>query len=426
MEAGESLSKKAMQEQWMEQVVSEENLARALKAVIRNQGAAGIDKMTTTQLEDHYAAHREAIRAKLLAGRWTPSPVRRVEIPKASGGVRRLGVPTVMDRVIQQALMQVLSPIFEPRFSESSYGFRAGRSAHQAVRAAQGYVREGKDWVVDIDIEGFFDQINQDLLMARIAEVIRDKRVLHLIGKYLRAGALVEGKWEPSEAGTPQGGPLSPLLGNIYLDRLDQELERRGLSFCRYADDCNIYVGSAAAAERVNESISKWIEKRLKLRVNRVKSGWGRPWERQFLGFSFDREGRVTLAERTLEKYKWKVRELFNGRQPWTSVELRDRWRRWLEGWWGYFRLAENRRRLEWLEGWTRRHMRKCFWLRWHDVAGRRNHLRRLGLGERLLQLVSTSRGAWPMASNAVMHKGLSNRTLQRYGFVVPSQLASW
>ena len=240
-----------MHDDLMEQVAAEENLRRALGAVKRNRGAAGIDGMTTDQLESHFRRHGEKIRAKLLAGRWTPSPVRRVEIPKPHGGQRLLGIPTVMDRLLQQALLQVLTPIFEPMFSESSYGFRPGRSAHDAVRAAQGYVREGQDWVVDIDIAKFFDHVNHDILMRRIAQVIRDKRILRLIGRYLRAGVLLNGVLVKSEEGTPQGGPLSPLLANIYLDALDRELENRGLSFCRYADDCNVYVSSEAAAKRV-------------------------------------------------------------------------------------------------------------------------------------------------------------------------------
>ena len=281
-----------MHDDLMEQVAAEENLRRALAAVKRNRGAAGIDAMTTDQLESHFARHGEKIRAKLLAGRWTPSPVRRVEIPKPHGGKRLLGIPTVMGRLLQQALLQVLQPIFEPLFSESSYGFRPGRSAHDAVRAAQGYVREGQDWVVDIDIAKFFDHVHHDILMRRIAQVIRDKRILRLIGRYLRAGVLLNGVLVRSEEGTPQGGPLSPLLANIYLDALDRELENRGLRFCRYADDCNIYVGSEAAAGRVLEGIENWIEKHLRLQVNKAKSGAGRPWERKFLGlFRINRRG---------------------------------------------------------------------------------------------------------------------------------------
>src|ERR1700691_3256840 len=259
----------------------DENCALALAAVMRNKGAAGSDRMTTKELEKHLQAHWEKIRAKLLAGTWVPSPVRRVEIPKPSGGTRMLGIPTVMDRLIQQMLLQVLTPIFEPRFSEHSYGFRPGRNAQNAVRAAQQYAQEGKDWVVDLDITKFFDQVNHDILMGRIAPVIRDKRVLHLIGKYLRRGAMVDGLVEASVEGTPQGGPLSPLLANIYLDALDKELERRGHCFCRYADDCNVYVGSQSAAERTLASVTDWIEKHLRLKVNAAKNGTGRAEERK-------------------------------------------------------------------------------------------------------------------------------------------------
>jgi RNA-directed DNA polymerase len=412
-----------MYENLMEQAMAEENLSRALAAVKRNRGAAGIDGMSVPELEAHFQRHGEAIRAKLEAGRWTPSPVRRVEIPKPNGGVRRLGIPTVVDRVIQQALLQVLTPIFDPKFSESSYGFRPGRSAHAAVRAARGYVREGKAWVVDLDIEKFLDQVNHDLLMDRIARVIRDKRVLRLLGRYLRAGALVGGEVEPSGEGTPQGGPLSPLLANIYLDELDRELEKRGLSFCRYADDCNIYVGSQAAAERVFESISAWLGKRLRLKVNRDKSGAGKPEERKFLGFRLNRKTQIETAPESVRRFKAKVRELWRDCQSLSSNQLRDNWARFVRGWWGYYRLAEERRNITWLEGWIRRHIRKCFWLRWRGAKGRRKALRRLGVSERLLKLVPARRGAWRMSRNGLLQTGLSNAVLRRYGFVMPSEL---
>ncbi len=269
----------------MEEAVEPENQRRALEAVERNQGAPGIDRMKTSELRGHLQAHWEKIRAKLLAGTYVPSPVRRVEIPKPSGGTRTLGIPTVLDRFIQQLLLQVMTPIVEPRFSEHSYGFRPGRSAHDAVAAAKRYAEQGKDWVVDLDIAKFFDHVNHDILMGRIAQVIRDKRVLHLIGRYLRRGAMVEGVVVASVEGTPQGGPLSPLLANIYLDALDKELEKRGHVFSRYADDCNIYVGSQAAAERTMVTIQGWIEEHLRLKVNTAKSGTGRVWERKFLGF---------------------------------------------------------------------------------------------------------------------------------------------
>ena len=414
-----------MYESLMEGVVSEGNLARALEAVKRNRGAAGIDHMKTTELESHLQTHWEWIRAKLLAGTYVPSPVRRVEIPKPNGGKRMLGIPTVQDRLIQQMLLQVLTTIFDPGFSEHSYGFRPGRSAQDAVRAAQKYAQAGKDWVVDLDITRFFDHVNHDILMGRIAQVIRDKRVLHLIGKYLRRGAMVDGLVQASVEGTPQGGPLSPLLANIYLDALDKELERRGHAFCRYADDCNIYVGSQSAAERTLASIQGWIEKHLRLKVNAAKSGTGRVWERKFLGFRLDRKGRIGLAPESIERFKAKVREMWRGNQSRTSNQLRDDWRRYVRGWWGYFRLAEVRGPIFRLEGRIRRHIRKCFWIRWHCAAGRENALRRLGVHPRLLRTVHTSRGAWFMASTSTVHAGLTVDLLRRYGFLMPSDLAA-
>lgn len=414
-----------MYESLMEEAVQEENMAQALAAVKRNQGAPGIDHMTTAEIESHLQAHWPKIRAKLLAGAWVPSPVRRVEIPKPGGGMRMLGIPTVMDRVIQQMLLQVLTPIFDPTFSEHSYGFRPGRSAQDAMRAAQQYAQEGRDWVVDIDITKFFDHVNHDMLMGRIAQVIRDKRVLHVTGKSLRRGALVDGVVRASEEGTPQGGPLSPLLANIYLDALDRELERRGHRFCRYADDCNIYVSSQAAAERTLASIQAWIEKHLRLKVNPAKSGTGRVWERKFLGFRLDREGRIGVAPESIARFKAKVREMWRGNQSRSSTELRDAWSRYVRGWWGYFQLAAVRKPIFRLEGWIRRHIRKCFWLRWHNAAGREHALRRLGVHPRLLKTVRTSRGAWFMANTSTVNAGLRTQTLRRYGFLMPSDLAA-
>ena len=409
----------------MEEIVRDENLAEALKAVKRNQGAPGIDHMRTTELESHLQAHWEKIRAKLLAGAWVPTPVRRVEIPKPNGGTRTLGIPTVMDRLIQQMLLQELTPIFDPMFSEHSYGFRPGRSAQDAVRAAQQYAQGGKDWVVDIDITKFFDHVHHDILMGRVAEVIRDKRVLHLMGKYLRRGAMVEGIRTASVEGTPQGGPLSPLLANIYLDALDKELDRRGHCYCRYADDCNIYVGSQQAAERTFHSIQTWIEKHLRLKVNAVKSGTGRNWERKFLGFQLDREKRIGVAPESVARFKARVRELWDARQSRTSNQLRDAWQCFVRGWWGYFQLAEVRKPIFGLEGWIRRHIRKCFWLRWHNATGREHALRRLGVHPRLLQTVHTGRGAWFMAHTSTVNAGLKTAVLRRYGFLMPSDLAS-
>ncbi len=415
-----------MHEELMEQVVTQENATAAWLAVKRNGGAPGIDGMTTQQLRDHVRKHWESIRSKLLAGTYVPSPVRRVEIPKPNGGgVRLLGIPTVLDRWIQQMLLQVLQAIFDPLFHAHSYGFRPGRSAHDAVRAAQTYVQEGKDWVIDMDVTKFFDRVNHDILMASIAKTIRDKRVLRLIGRYLRAGVMTEGVVQASEEGTPQGGPLSPLLANIYLDALDQELERRGLAFSRYADDCNIYVSSQRAAQRVLSSITEWMTKHLRLEVNANKSGTGRPWERKFLGFRINPQGKIEIAPTSVERFKTKVRELWRSCQSRTSEELRDNWRAYLRGWWGYFRLAEERHSIFRLEGWIRRHIRSCFWQRWHDWRGRKRHLRRLGLSGSLLKVAHSSKGAWPIARSPSLQTALSNAVLLRHGFIMPSGLAA-
>jgi RNA-directed DNA polymerase len=414
-----------MYENLMEAAVTDENCQSALKAVKRNKGAAGIDRMTTAELEGHLEANWWILKDKLLKGTYVPSPVRRVEIPKPSGGTRMLGIPTVQDRFIQQLLLQVLTPIFEPLFSEHSYGFRPGRSAHDAVNAAQRYAQKGKGWVIDIDITKFFDHVNHDILMGRIGTTVRDKRVLGLIGKYLRRGAMADGLVKAGVEGTPQGGPLSPLLANIYLDALDKELERRGHAFCRYADDCNVYVSSQSAAERTLLSLQSWIGKHLRLEVNAAKSGTGRVEERKFLGFRLDREGRIGVAPESIGRFKTKVREMWRANRSRTSNQLRDEWKSYVQGWWGYFRLAEARRPVFRLEGWIRRHIRKCFWLRWHSAVGRERALRRLGLRGRMLKVAFSSKGAWPLAANGSLQTALSNATLKRFCFLMPSDLAS-
>lgn len=412
-----------MYEQLMEEVVEPENAEAAKRAVKRNKGSAGIDGMTTDELEPHLNQHWDVVRDKLLKGTWTPSPVRRVEIPKPGGGTRMLGIPTVMDRFVQQMLLQVLTPIFERGFSPNSYGFRPGRSAHEAIEAAQRHVRDGYEWVVDIDIAKFFDHVHHDILMGRIGQTVRDKRVLKLIGRYLRRGAMIDGVVVANEEGTPQGGPLSPLLANIYLDALDKELEARGHRFSRYADDCNIYVGSEAAAKRVMETVRQWIGKRLKLTVNESKSGVGKASERKFLGFRLNRKHQITIADASLQRLKQRVRQLWRYGQARTSNQLRDQWNRFVRGWWNYYGIAEDIGRVTRLEGWIRRHIRKTFWLRWHGQRGRRWRLYQLGVRGSSLKIASSSRGAWRLARSRQLQTALSCATLRRYGFLLPSDL---
>jgi RNA-directed DNA polymerase len=414
-----------MHENLMETVVRPEAARNACAAVKRNGGAPGIDGMTTKELEGHLKRHWEVIRDKLLKGTYVPSPVRRVEIPKPNGGTRVLGIPTVQDRFVQLLLVQALTPLFDPDFSDSSYGFRPGRGAHEAMRAAQRHARAGRTWVVDIDISQFFDHVNHDILMGRIGKTIRDKRILRLIGGYLRRGAMIAGVVVRSEEGTPQGGPLSPLLANIYLDALDKELESREHTFCRYADDCNIYVSSAAAAERVRAGVTEWLQTRLRLTVNEAKSGCGRVWERKFLGFQLTERLEITIAEKSRERFKEKVRELWRSCQSQSSVQLCDRWRAYVRGWWEYFRLAEYRQPIFDLEPWIRRHIRACFWLRWHSAKGRLRALKRLRLNPRQCQVASSSKGAWPIAASPSLQTALSNAVLRHYGFSMPSDLAA-
>ena len=408
----------------MERAVSLENWEEALRAVESNNGAPGPDGMKARELRKHLAEKGGTIRKRLLEGRYVPGAARRKELPKPGGGTRALSIPNVQERFVQQLLLGVLEALFEPEFSESSYGFRRGRSAQQAVKAAQSHAKEGLSWVVDMDITKFFDRVNHDVLMERIGRTVRDKRVLKLIGGYLRAGVILpEGLHVQSEEGTPQGGPLSPLLANIYLDALDKELEKRGLRFARYADDCNIYVRSKAAAERVMESLQGWLTRKLRLEVNMTKSGVGRPWERKFLGFTLTMMLLITVASSSMKRFENKVRELWNARQALTSKQLRDQWRSYVQGWWGYFQLAEDKRPVFWKEQWIRRHIRKCFWQRWHSPSGRLNALLKLGVPYGRAGFARINRKAWSAATLPVMQEGLSNRQLRRYGFMMPSDL---
>jgi len=409
----------------LEAVLSRENLEAAWAAVKANDGAGGVDRKTVEVTQTHLKSHWTEIRDKLLNGDYQPAAVRAVEIPKANGGMRLLGIPTVQDRLIQQALHQTMSAAFDAQMSEHSYGFRPNRSAHDAVTAARGYVAQGKRWVVDIDLKSFFDQVNHDRLMNLLSHKIDDKRVLKLIGRYLRAPMrYADGRQERRLRGTPQGGPLSPLLANLYLDPLDRELERRGLAFVRYADDIALFVSSERSAKRVLESIKEWLKKQLDLEVNEDKSGTGPSDESQLLGFRIHAKGDVSPSPKALTKLKARVRQLWDARQSLTSKAMRTQWQRYITGWWNYFGYANWRREVKALSGWIRRHMRKCFWLRWHNRPGRRNALRRLGVTGRGLEVAGCRRGAWLMARHVVVQQALKTATLNRYGFTLPWELA--
>lgn len=387
----------------LEQMLHRDNLVQAFKRVKQNKGAPGVDGVTVEQLQEHLWQHWDIVKNQLLTGTYQPKPVKRVEIPKPGGGVRLLGIPTVMDRFIQQALLQVMTPIFDPGFSENSFGFRPGRRAHDAVIKAQSYIREGYRWVVDMDLARFFDRVNHDILMARVARKVKDKRVLKLIRAYLNAGVMEHGVTKGTVEGTPQGGPLSPLLANILLDDLDKELTKRGHCFVRYADDNNVFVRSRRAGERVMKSITRFVEGKLKLKVNRDKSAVDRPWNRKFLGFSFlpDKQATVRLAPKTLERFKGRVRELTSRSKPTPMDKRIEQLNRFLMGWIGYFKLASAKRHCEVLDGWIRRRLRMCLWKQWKRVKTRWRKLRSLNVPEWVARMMANSRrGPWAMSRN--------------------------
>jgi group II intron reverse transcriptase/maturase len=402
-----------------EQVFSRSNLFAALERVEKNAGAPGSDGLRVDELRSYLKDHWLETRASLDAQTYRPVPVRRVEIPKPDGGVRLLGIPTVLDRLIQQALAQVLSPMFEPQFSAHSYGFRPGRSAHQAVAAARAYIQDGYDWVVDIDLEKFFDRVNHDRLMARVARVVRDKRVLRLIRRYLESGVLVNGVVRETEEGTPQGGPLSPLLANILLDDLDKELERRGHRFVRYADDCNIYVQSGRAGERVLASIRQFLEQKLKLKVNEKKSAVARAGKRKFLGFNFFKRDQVVwvrLAPQAVARFKEKIRHLTRRTRHGTLDEILHGINRQVLGWVGYFRLADTPSVFGELDEWLRRRLRQLIWKRWKRGKTRWRELVKLGVPPGMAALGAVGTSPWRMAASPVVNMALNNAYLRRQG----------
>jgi len=409
---------KANAELW-ERVWEGSNLLTALKRVESNGGAAGIDGMPVGELRPYLKAHWLEIRAALDQQTYQPSPVRRVEIPKPDGGMRWLGIPTVLDRFLQQAIAQALTPLFEPRFSHYSYGFRPGRSAHDAIQQAQEYVQAGYGWAVDIDLEKFFDRVNHDMLMARVARVVKDKRVLKLIRAYLNSGVMVSGVVLDTEEGTPQGGPLSPLLSNIMLDDLDKELEQRGHKFVRYADDCNIYVKTPRAGERVMESVKAFLEKKLKLKVNPKKSKVDRATRVKFLGFSFYKhkgEILIRMANRSKERFAEKIRRLTKRTRSGKLEDVIAELNRYTMGWVGYFWRANTASVFEGLDSWIRRRLRQMVWKRWKRGTTRYRELVRLGVPRARAGLGAVGKSPWHMSKSPVINEALSNGYFRSLG----------
>ena len=406
-------------EQLMEEILARENLKEALKRVKENQGAAGVDGMTVAELTGYLKEHWGRLREELLNGTYQPQPVRRVEIAKPGGGMRKLGIPTVVDRLIQQAVLQVLQREWDQTFSEHSYGFRPGRTAHQAVTQAQEYIKAGYDVVVDIDLEKFFDRVNHDILMGRVARRVSDKRVLKLIRGYLTAGEMEDGVVSATEEGTPQGGPLSPLLSNLLLDELDKELERRGHRFVRYADDGNVYVRSERSGHRVMDGIKRFLTKRLKLKVNEQKSAVGKPSQRKFLGFSFTRgeEPRRKISPESVQRFKKRIREQTRrgGRSlPRVMGDLR----RYIVGWVGYYGYCQTRSQLQELESWIRRRLRCYVWKQWKKPRRRFLELTKRGVEARHAGRVTIwkSYGPWRASRSQALSQALPNALFRTLG----------
>jgi len=405
----------------MEKVVERSNLKKALERVERNKGAAGVDNMQVQELRPYLKVHWQDIKQALLEGTYEPAPVRRVEIPKPDGGVRQLGIPTVLDRFIQQAIQQVLTPIFDPMFSEFSYGFRPGKSARQAVRQAQKYIQAGKKVVVDIDLEKFFDRVNHDVLMSKLAKHTNDKRLHRIIRKYLQAGIMLNGCCVATEEGTPQGGPISPLLANIMLNDLDQELTARGHTFVRYADDCNIYVASKRAGQRVYESIRGFIKNRLKLKVNEAKSAVDYPSKRKFLGFSFTLcwQVKLRIAPKTKTRFRERIRKLTSRSWGISMKERMEKLNAYLLGWSGYFGVAETISVFQELDEWIRRRLRMCLLKQWKRGKTKLHNLVALGLPKDWAGCIAYSRKhQWRLANTPQIHKALGLAYWRKQGLV--------
>lgn len=405
----------------LERILSRDNLNAAYKRVKQNGGAAGVDAMTVEQMLPYLKAHREELVQSIREGKYKPHPVRRVEIPKPDGGVRLLGVPTVIDRMIQQAVAQELQPIYEPIFSDNSYGFRPKRNAQQAVRQALTYYREGYTQVVDIDLAKYFDTVNHELLLGMLREKVKDERVIRLIRRFLKSGVMVKGLVSATQEGTPQGGNLSPLLSNIYLTSFDRMLERRGHKFVRYADDCNIYVKSKRAAERVMENCTQYLEGKLKLKVNREKSQTGSPLKLKFLGFTLYKIGKkagIRPHEKSLARFKTKVRELTSRKQAKPIINILQNLKRYTQGWLGYYALADMKTRAQHLNEWTRRRIRQILWKQWKKISAKFANLKRLGISpEKAWEWANTRKAYWRTAGSFILSTSLTNEYLASLGY---------
>ncbi|MDO8686543.1 MAG: group II intron reverse transcriptase/maturase [Clostridiales bacterium] len=410
-------------QKWMlEKILNRDNLNQAYKKVVKNKGSHGVDGMKVEELLEYLKQNGEQIKQRLLEGTYHPSPVRRIEIPKPDGGIRLLGIPTVLDRMIQQAIAQILTPIYEQIFSPNSYGFRPKKSAQQAIEKAQGYMKEGYRWVVDIDLEKFFDRVNHDKLMSMLSRKIKDKRVLKLIRSYLNSGVMINGLEVVSEEGCPQGSPLSPLLSNVMLDDLDKELERRNHKHCRFADDCNIYVKSKKAGERVMESITEYLNKVLKLKVNAEKSAVDRPWKRKFLGFSFyisKGEVKVRVHEKPIKKLMGKIKSA-TSRSNGKNVQQRIKeLNQIVIGWVNYFGIADMKNKLQTIDEWTRRRMRMCQWKQWKKGKTRFKNLMKLGIEKpKAWEWANTRKGYWRISNSPILNRTLTNEHFREMGLV--------
>jgi RNA-directed DNA polymerase len=407
----------------MESIVDPLNLECAMARVIANDGAPGVDGMKVRELETYFERHHDRIIGELLSGTYRPQPVKRVEIPKPDGGVRKLGIPTAVDRVVQQAILLVLSPLWDETFSDNSFGFRPFRSAHDAVTKAQSYLVEGYTWVVDMDLEKFFDRVNHDVLMSRVARRVEDKRLLKLIRAFLTSGVLVDGLFSGTHEGTPQGGPLSPLLSNLLLDELDRELETRGLRFARYADDCNIYVKSKRAGERVLQSLTNWLDKRLRLKVNESKSAVDRPWKRKFLGFTFTTQRKRSIAPQSRQKFKARVRQLTKRNRGSSLQRVVSELRSYLVGWRGYFGFCETPSVLRDFDSWIHRRLRSYAWKQWKTGKRRFKELRKLGIGKDLAaQTAGSRKGGWHNSRSPALNMSLTGAVLLELGVPLLSE----